>query len=195
MTNKNARLSLVLTMMLFGTIGTISRFINMPSSIICLGRAAVAVIVILLILSLRKEPIDTESIKRNIGWLILSSTLLCINWICQFEAFKYTTIATSTLCYYMQPIFYIIAGAIVLKERANAKKWICVLVAFLGMIFVSGVLQVGFDISGLKGAVLLVVTNTYDKEMNLKVHEIYQEGFSTKGDNRGLCRLEKPCRS
>lgn len=38
----------------------------------------------------------------------------------------------------------------------------------------------------LKGAVLLVVTNTYDKEMNLKVHEIYQEGFSTKGDNRGL---------
>lgn len=176
MTNKNARLSLVLTMMLFGTIGTISRFIDMPSSIICLGRAAVAVTVILLILSLQKERINTESIKRNIGWLILSSTLLCINWICQFEAFKYTTIATSTLCYYMQPIFYIIAGAIVLKERASAKKWICVLVAFLGMIFVSGVIQVGFDISELKGAIygvvggffyaMVVLINKYMKDIS-----------------------------
>ena len=189
MTNKNARLSLVLTMMLFGTIGTISRFINMPSSIICLGRAAVAVIVILLILSLRKEQIDRESIKRNIGWLILSSTLLCINWICQFEAFKYTTIATSTLCYYMQPIFYIIAGAIVLKERANAKKWICVLVAFLGMIFVSGVIQVGFDISELKGAIygvvggffyaMVVLINKYMKDISPVNTTIMQMAFVT----------------
>ena len=176
MTNKNARLSLVLTMMLFGTIGTISRFINMPSSIICLGRAAVGVLVILLLLKLRKESIDKEAIKRNIGWLILSSTLMCLNWTCQFEAFKYTTIATSTLCYYMQPIFYIVAGAIVLKERASFRKWICVLVAFLGMIFVSGVIQVGFDISELRGAIygvvggffyaMVVLINKYMKDIS-----------------------------
>ena len=176
MTNNNARLSLVLTMMLFGTIGTISRFINMPSSIICLGRAAIGVLVILLFLALRKESIDKEAIKRNIGWLILSSTLMCLNWTCQFEAFKYTTIATSTLCYYMQPIFYIIAGAIVLKEKASPRKWICVLVAFLGMIFVSGVIQVGFDMSELKGAIygvtggffyaMVVLINKYMKDIS-----------------------------
>ena len=162
--------------MLFGTIGTISRFINMPSSIICLGRAAIAVIVILLLLKLKKESLDIKAIKRNIGWLLLSSTLLCLNWTCQFEAFKYTTIATSTLCYYMQPIFYIIAGAIVLKEKTSLRKWICVLVAFLGMIFVSGVIQVGFDISELKGAIygvvggffyaMVVLINKYMKDIS-----------------------------
>ena len=35
-------------------------------------------------------------------------------------------------------------------------------------------------------AILLVVRNTFDEQLNLKVHEIYQEGFSTKGENRGL---------
>ncbi|MGE7690767.1 sensor histidine kinase [Lysinibacillus sp. NPDC097214] len=34
--------------------------------------------------------------------------------------------------------------------------------------------------------VLLVVSNIFDKKIALKVHEIYQEGFSTKGENRGL---------
>lgn len=33
---------------------------------------------------------------------------------------------------------------------------------------------------------LLVVNNTFDVETGIKVHEIYQEGFSTKGENRGL---------
>ena len=35
-------------------------------------------------------------------------------------------------------------------------------------------------------AILLVVSNTFDEELNIKVHEIYKEGFSTKGENRGL---------
>ncbi|MGE7949028.1 GHKL domain-containing protein [Lysinibacillus sp. NPDC093688] len=34
--------------------------------------------------------------------------------------------------------------------------------------------------------VLLVVSNTFDKKIAIKVHEIYQDGFSTKGENRGL---------
>lgn len=38
----------------------------------------------------------------------------------------------------------------------------------------------------MKDAILLVVTNKFDESENIKVHEIYQEGFSTKGENRGL---------
>ena len=38
----------------------------------------------------------------------------------------------------------------------------------------------------LGGSTLLVIRNTFNQEIDLKVHEIYQEGFSTKGENRGL---------
>ncbi len=163
-------------MLLFGTIGTLSRYINMPSSIICLGRAFFGVVTILIMLAARRERPDTEAIRRNIGWLALSSVFMCTNWICQFEAFKYTTIATSTLCYYMQPVFYILAAAVVLKERLTPKKVICVIVAFCGMILVSGVLQTGLHLSELKGVIfgvaggffyaMVVLINKYMKDIS-----------------------------
>ena len=171
-----SRLQLIFSMLLFGTIGTLARFINMPSSIICLGRAFFGVITILLLLSARRDKPDSESIRRNFWWLLLSSTLMCCNWICQFEAYKYTTIAAATLCYYMQPVFYILAGAVVLRENLTAKKASCVASAFCGMILVSGVLQIGFHISELKGAVfgvtggffyaMVVLINKYMKDIS-----------------------------
>ena len=174
--DNKARLQLIFTMLLFGTIGTLSRYINMPSSLICLGRAFFGVIMILLLLAARKERPDREAIGRNKFWLLLSSTLMCFNWICQFEAFKYTTIATSTLCYYMQPVFYILAGAVILKEKLTPKKVICVIIAFCGMILVSGVLQTGFHLSELKGVLfgvaggffyaMVVIINKYMKNIS-----------------------------
>lgn len=157
MTKNKDRLQYIFAMMLFGTIGTLSRFIDMPTSIICLVRAAVGVIAILLILFIGKKKIDFSGVKKNIWWLILGAALLSLDWIFQFEAFKYTTIATSTLCYYMEPIFFIIAGSIVLKEKVSLKKWLCVVTAFIGMIFVSGVIQTGFHLSELKGALFGII--------------------------------------
>ncbi len=174
--DSRAKLNLLFTIVLFGTIGTLSRFINMPSSVICLGRAFFGVIIILAVITLRRERPDYEAIKRNIGWLTLSSFLMCANWICQFEAFKYTTIATSTLCYYMQPVFYILAAAVVLRERLSARKIVCVIIAFCGMILVSGVLQTGLHFSEMRGVLfgvsggffyaMVVLINKYMKDIS-----------------------------
>ena len=84
--------------------------------------------------------------------LALSGAFIGINWILLFESYHYTTVATATLCYYMQPIFVILASPILLKEKLTPKKVICVLVALVGMVFVSGVLQTGIPaLSEAKG--------------------------------------------
>jgi len=163
-------------MLMFGTIGTLSRYIDMPSSVICLGRAFFGVLTILAMLALRGQKLDREAIRRNIGWLLLSSLFMCINWVCQFEAFKYTTIAVSTLCYYMQPVFYILAAAVVIREKLSPRKLICVAIAFCGMILVSGVLQTGLRLSELKGVLfgiaggffyaMVVLINKYIKDIS-----------------------------
>lgn len=168
------KLQLLLSMLLFGTIGTLSRYINMPSSIICLGRALFGVIIILAVLGLRREKPDKQAIRQNFGWLVLSSTFMCVNWICQFEAFKYTTIAAATLCYYMQPIFYILAAAIILRERLSAKKVICILVAFAGMVCVSDVIHTGFHISELKG-ILFAVTGGFFYAMVVLINKYMKD--------------------
>lgn len=38
----------------------------------------------------------------------------------------------------------------------------------------------------MNDSVLIVINNTYNTSQDLKVHELFEEGFSTKGKNRGL---------
>lgn len=46
--------------------------------------------------------------------------------------------------------------------------------------------EVRVAIIQMNDGVLIVINNTYDTSQNLKVHELFEEGFSTKGKNRGL---------
>lgn len=189
MKSSAARIELIITLVVFGTIGIMSRFINMPSSVICLGRALIGAIIIAIYLGFSNKRLDITAIKHNFPWLLLSSTMMCLNWVCQFEAFKYTTIATATLCYYMQPIFYMIAGVLVLKETLRRTRRLAILVAFTGMILVSGVLDVGFKFSELKGAIfgivggffyaMVVLINKYIKDIGPVDTTITQLGLVT----------------
>ena len=46
--------------------------------------------------------------------------------------------------------------------------------------------EVRVAIIQMNEAILIVINNTYDTSQNLKIHELFQKGFSTKGKNRGL---------
>ena len=136
-----ARLKLIFVMLLFGTIGIFVRTIAMPSSIIALVRGIIGSIFLLLVVFARKSGIDTVAVKRNWWKLLLSGGCIGVNWILLFEAYRYTTVATATLCYYLQPVLVVLGSAVVLKEKLSWKKLLCVCVAILGMIPVSGVLE------------------------------------------------------
>lgn len=69
--------------------------------------------------------------------------MMSFNWITLFESYRYTTVATATLCYYMAPIFVTLASPFLLKEQLMARKLFCVFLALAGMVFVSGVPQSG----------------------------------------------------
>ena len=153
----NDKIKLLLICLIFGTIGAISRLIDMPSSIICLGRAVLAVATIALILVVKGRKVDWKAVRRNLLVLIASGACMCVNWVSQFEAFRYTTIATATLCYYMEPIFFIIGAGLIYKEKISAKKAVCILVAFLGMVLVSGVTEVGLNFAELRGVLFAIL--------------------------------------
>ena len=151
MANK-AKLELIASMFIFGTIGIFVRHIPLPSSMIALVRGFVGAFFVLLFVYLKKSKLDKEAIKKNFVMLALSGAFIGINWILLFESYHYTTVATATLCYYMQPIFVILASPFLLKEKLTPKKVVCVLVALIGMVFVSGVLQTGIPaLSEAKG--------------------------------------------
>ena len=152
-----AKLKLVATMLLFGTIGIFVRYINMPSSFIALARGFVGALFLLLVVLLRGGKLDKEAIFKNKWKLIFSGACIGINWVLLFESYRYTTVATATLCYYLQPVFVIIASHFILSEKLTLKKFVCVIIALCGMIPVSGVLESGLpSMSEITGILLAI---------------------------------------
>ena len=143
-----ARLSIIIAMLIFGTIGIFVRHVPLPSSVIALVRGVVGTLFLLGFSRLRKTPLDGAAIRKDLGLLVLSGVFIGFNWILLFEAYRYTTVATATLCYYLAPVFVILVSPILFREKLTLWKGICVAVALTGMVFVSGVTQTGISGSG-----------------------------------------------
>lgn len=150
----NATFKLTLSMVIFGTIGIFRRYIPLPSSLVAMTRGLIGMLFLLLVMLLRRGGMNRAAVRKRLGMLCLSGAAIGVNWILLFEAYNYTSVATATLCYYLAPMFVILASPLVVGERLTAKKLICVLTALLGMVFVSGVLESGGGSSDLKGVLL-----------------------------------------
>ena len=141
--HRSTKLRLVFAMAMFGTLGLFIRAIPLPSSIIALVRGSVGAAFLLLVCAVRKTPPDKAAIRRNLKWLLPCGIAMGFNWILLFEAYRYTTVAVATLCYYLSPVIILLLSPLVLKERLTALKAGCITLALVGMFFVSGVVQSG----------------------------------------------------
>ncbi len=132
---------LISSMLIFGSIGLLVRYIPLPSSVIAFVRAFIGVIFLILFLLLKRDMLSFSAIKHNLLFLFLSGTAIGFNWILLFESYRYTSVAVSTLCYYMAPIIVTLLSPLVLKENITTKRFLCVLTALVGMSLISGILK------------------------------------------------------
>ncbi len=152
MKNK-ALVSLLGSMVIFGTIGIFRRFIPFPSSLIAFSRGLIGFLFLLGFLWITKKPFSPKKIGKSFWLLCASGALMGFNWILLFEAYNFTSVATATLCYYMAPVFVIIASPFLFGERLGTRKLLCVFGAGLGMFLVSGITGFG-GVPGIKGILL-----------------------------------------
>ena len=136
----NGKLKILISMAIFGTVGIFVRFIPMASAAIAFCRGVLGCAFLLILMALTGKKPNLGDIKRN-GWILaLSGAAIDINWILLFEAYRYTTVAIATICYYLAPAF-VTLGSPLVGEKLSGKKLGCIGVALVGMVFVSGVLQ------------------------------------------------------
>lgn len=176
MTNQRSSfLGLLLSMSIFGTIGILRRYIDMPSTCIALFRAVIGTAFLAAVLAVSRKPPNLGQIRKELLLLLVSSVFLGFNWILLFESYNYTTVTTATLCYYMAPTLVVLASHFLFRERLNRKKGLCVAVAFVGMMLVSGVIGTGLPhaeelkgiLLGLAAAVLYASVVLLNKKIGL----------------------------
>ena len=181
-----AYLKLICSMVIFGSIGLFVRNIALSSPTIALVRAIVGALFLLLISLLSKQRLSFASIRKHFLLLLISGAALGFNWIALFEAYKYASVAVATLCYYTAPMMVILLSPVVLKEKLTANKLVCVAVAVLGMILVSGISGAsgsGIDpkgiLLGLVAAVLyasVVMMNKMQRDIPTFDRTVFQLG-------------------
>ena len=149
---RSALWRLISSMVIFGTVGVFRRWIPLPSAAVAAARGIVGAGFLAALYLAKGQGVSRDAVRSNLALLLLSGAAMGANWIALFEAYRFTTVAAATLCYYMAPVFVILLSPLVLREKLTPRKGLCALAAFLGMIPVSGVLEGG--LGGARGALL-----------------------------------------
>ena len=126
------------SMAIFGAIGLVRRLIPLPSSVIAMARGLLGGAATYLYFRARGGRLSLRALGGEGKWLLLTGALLGFNWILLFEAYRYTSVAVATLCYYMAPMLVVLASPLLFRERITARKAVCVALALAGMLLVSG---------------------------------------------------------
>ncbi|MCI7186541.1 MAG: DMT family transporter [Fusobacterium mortiferum] len=147
----NAKLRNITAMLIFGTIGLFVKNIELSSSEIALTRGFIGGVTLILATIFFKKKISFEAIKNNLYLLIFSGLAVGLNWIFLFQGYKYTSISNATLSYYFAPVFVTILAPFILKEKLTLSKFLCVLMALVGMFCIVGVdgINGGSDLIGI----------------------------------------------
>lgn len=162
---------MLLAMGIFGSIGLVVRLIPLSSPCIALVRGIIGFLFVCLFDLLRKKKPDPSAIRSNLALLCASGVTLGLNWILLFEAYRFTTVAAATLCYYCAPTLVIFGAALLLGEKLRLRHILCAAVTAAGMVLVSGVLSGEQTVSGkgialgLGAALLYAATVLLNKKM------------------------------
>ncbi|MFF2455475.1 DMT family transporter [Peribacillus simplex] len=133
-----SNIQFILSMIIFGTIGLVQRYIDLSSSETALLSSSIGCLFLMFVFFMTKKSILWKLVKTNASILLLSGIALGGNWIFLYQSYDYTTITNATLGYYFAPVFVMILSPIILKEQLPIKKIVCIGVAILGMLLIVG---------------------------------------------------------
>ncbi len=130
---------LVASMLIFGTVGVLRRYIPLPSAVLAFARGILGGLFLFLYAAVSPKGRGEKLPPGVFGRAVLTGAFIGINWMLLFEAYNHTSVAVATLCYYMQPTLVILLSPFFFNEKLTPVKGICAAVSVFGMALVSGV--------------------------------------------------------
>lgn len=181
-----SKIQFILSMIIFGTIGLVVRYIDLSSSERALLSSFIGCLFLTLVFFIMKKKIAWHIVKSNALFLLLSAIALGGNWIFLYQSYDYTTIANATLGYYFAPVFVMLLSPFVLKEQLSLKKIVCIVVAVLGLILIVGegisasntndILGLSYGLIAAAFYAALLLLNKFIKDMGKLELTIFQLG-------------------
>lgn len=169
-----ARLGLIVSASVFGTLGPFVRRIEVASAELALYRAVLAAVFLLLFFLVRRKRLRLREIRKAL-WLLLSGAAMGFNSMLLFESYKYTSISLATLSYYIAPVIVTALCPLLFHEKMTRAQVLCFLMSTLGVALIigSGGLQGGgSDLRGIICAVGAAVFYAAVILLNKHIHGV-----------------------
>lgn len=137
----------LLAMVVFGTLAPFVRQIAVSSGELALYRAILGAGLIGVYLAATRQSLPKGN-RREVALLLFSGAAMGINWILLFEAYRYTTVSTATLCYYFAPVIVTVLSPLLFRERLTRRQVLCFVMATLGLVLITG-MERGGSVKGV----------------------------------------------
>ena len=95
----------------------------------------------LLIVAVRKQLPQLRTALtsgKTMGWLLVSATLIAVNWVVYVWAIQNSYVYAASLGYYINPLVNVLLGTLLLKERLSRLQWVAVGLAAVGVSLLLG---------------------------------------------------------
>lgn len=139
----------VLSLLIFGTNGVITAYIDMSSAEIVCMRTLVGGAALLIVMLASRTRIDRAVLRRQALKLIAAGVCLGVNWALLFEAYKLLNVSMATLTYYLAPVLVLLLSPLLLHEKQGARAYIGMAAAVVGLILAVGVANDGVTLRGV----------------------------------------------
>lgn len=134
---KSSRLTFIVSMLIFGSIGTFVKNIDLPSAVIVHWRTIIGSLFLILVFALQKKSIDFCAVKKDLPALIIAGVVLGGNWVFLFEAYRYTSVGVATMLYYCAPIVVFFLSPILFKDQIRLSQAMGIAAALIGMLIIN----------------------------------------------------------
>jgi RarD protein len=138
-----ARLMILSSMAIFGTLAPFVRNISVTSAELALYRAVLASVIIGLFLKLTHQKAVSGTTRKELILLLASGIAMGFNWILLFEAYKYTSVSNATLSYYFAPVIVTVMCPVLFRETLTRKQVLCFVMSTVGIVLITGVSSLG----------------------------------------------------
>ena len=134
-----AMVKMIVSMAIFGSIGFFTQLSGLPSIELVFVRCICATVFLAIIWGMTGQAKKEQWQGREVLLTLLCGFFLVFNWVFLFKAFEETTVTVAISVYHLAPVFVLLIGAVIFKERLTVKAVLAILLCFSGTVFISNV--------------------------------------------------------
>jgi drug/metabolite transporter (DMT)-like permease len=150
----NPYLEVIIAAIIFGTAGIFVKIIDLPPTTITFFRVAAPTIILFVYFILKHKNIFKTATKMVIFISLLNAARMYL-WL---FAYLHTSVGNAVIILYTWPVFTVLFGPVIIKEKLTRHKLLLTLIAFIGIIIIFSNKEISFENKDFIGMLAMLVS-------------------------------------